>query len=134
MSDPSLALQEAIGQALAAALAGPPVSGRIFDRAPPGATFPYVTLGAVQALNDEADCVDGMESFTDIHVWSEEVGYDQTKRIADLIRSTLHHADLTLTDHALVEMTHRQTRYMRDPDGLTSHAVVEIRALTEFDP
>ena len=31
----------------------------------------------------------------------------------------------------LVEMTVEQTQYMRDPDGITAHAVIIVHALTD---
>jgi len=130
-SDPAGAIQKAVYAALRAALAGAPVAGRIYDRVPPAPTHPYVAFGPAQTLEDGDDCIDGSESFLDLHVWSEEVGFTQAKAIADTIRSTLDRADLTLDGHALVEMQVTQTRYLRDPDGLTSHAVVELRVLSE---
>jgi hypothetical protein len=126
--DPSLALQRAIENALRrASIAG----GRIYDRPTLTETYPQVTIGEGQVLANLADCYDGSECFLDIHVWSRAVGYPEAKQIADLIRSTLHDADLDLDGHTLELLHFQDARALRDPDGLTSHVAMTFRALTQ---
>jgi hypothetical protein len=134
VSDPSLALQKALVAALKTALAGAPVSGRVFDRAPPDAPFPYVTLGEMEPNEDGADCIDGVEIFFDIQVWTETVGHPQAKAIGSAVKTALHEADLDLEGHALVGLYWRGTFYRREADGLSSSAIVQFRALTEAAP
>jgi hypothetical protein len=128
--DPSLALQGAIVNALAAANI---VGGRVYDQAPLDAVYPYVTIGEGQVLPDLADCYDGSESFLDIHVWSRAVGFPEAKRIADQVRGALHDADLILDGHSLELLHFQDARALRDPDGLTSHVAMTFRALTQPD-
>jgi hypothetical protein len=66
-----------------------------------------------------------------LDAWSRAVGFPEVKRVADAVRAALHDYELPLSDNALVSLLHRQTRVLRDPDGLTNHAVVEIVALVE---
>lgn len=132
MNDPSAALQGAIETVLVAdPLVFSLVAGRVFDRVPRGALTPYVSFGPAQALEDDADCVEGFEITQQLDVWSTEPGYVQAKEVAGAVRKALHNAEITLAGFTLNEMTVRNIRYLRDPDGLTGHAVIEVRALLE---
>ena len=133
MSDPAAALQTAIIAALRAdAAVAALVGARIFDRVPPpeAAPYPYIVLADVQILDDGTDCRDQAESFTDLHCYSDKVGAMEVKRIAAAVRDVLHEQTLDLDGHAMIDMRVRQTRYPRG-DGVLSHAVLELRTLTE---
>lgn len=128
MSDASLALQGAINVRLRAQVAA--VEERVFDRVPADVAFPYVELGEFQTLDDGAQCHDGQELFAALHVWSRAVGQVEAKQIAGAIRGALHEAELDLGDaFEFIEIAHQDTRYLKDEDGLTSHAVLTFRAL-----
>lgn len=134
MADPSLDLQGAIVAALKADGAVTALVGqRIFDDVPAAqaGSFPRITYGSDQVLSDDADCVTGFEVFIQIDVWSRIVGQPEMKRIAGAVRAALHNVELTLAEHSLIVLEHQQTRYLRDPDGLTKHAAVEFRALAD---
>lgn len=130
MSDPSLALQAAQFSALRASGALPTVvGGRVHDRVPDNPAFPYVNVGEGQVLGEDTeDCGDGSEVFSRVHAWSREPGFPQVKAIAAAIRATLK-TPLTLAGFTVSVTEYVQTQYLRDPDGLTSHAVVEFRYL-----
>ncbi|CAN7336346.1 DUF3168 domain-containing protein [Bosea sp. LjRoot90] len=134
MADPSLALQGAINVKLRADIAA--VSGRVLDHVPSDVTFPYIELGEFQIVDDGAQCHDGVEVFITLHVWSRPEagvtppGQVQVKTIAGAVRGSLHEAELALGDGwQFLEIAHQDTRYLKDPDGLTSHAVLTFRAL-----
>ncbi len=128
MSDASLALQGAINLRLRADVAA--VAGRVFDRVPADVVFPYVEIGEFQALDDGAQCHDGQELFATLHVWSREVGQVECKTIAGAVRAVVHETEFDLGPaFQFLEIAHRDTRYLKDPDGLTSHAVLTFRAL-----
>lgn len=131
MSEPSLALQKAILDALVAGV--PAVGGRVYDMPPFDATYPYVTIGEAQTLDDRADCYDGSESFLTIHVWSRAVGFPEAKRIAGMVRDVLDDADLVLDGNSLELLRFRDMNTLRDPDGVSSHVVMTFRALTQTD-
>lgn len=135
MRDPSLALQGAIYQTLAADTAVvAAVAGRIFDQWPAAdlPAFPYIVIGEVQITADKADCIDGSRCDIDLHVWSREKGSVEAKTIVGAIRGALDEADLDLSpDHHLIEILFDSSRVFRDEDGATSHGVITFRALTE---
>ncbi|EJL57966.1 hypothetical protein PMI09_00671 [Rhizobium sp. CF122] len=140
MTSPSLELQGAIVARLrtAAALADL-VGARVYDAVPPeserisktGAAWPYVTVGEGDETSDDVDCVDGFEISLDVDVWSRATGFPQAKQISDEIRRALKSPELVLPQNVLVYFRHRQTRFLRDPDGLTSHAVMTFEAFAE---
>lgn len=132
MSDPSLALQKAVFDAIASNV--PSIRGRVFDQPALDAAYPYVTIGEGQTLSDRADCYDGSESFLDIHVWSRAVGFPEAKAIANAIRAALDDSELPLDGHSLELFQFRDARSLRDPDGMTSHIAMTFRALTQPDP
>ncbi len=126
-ADPSLAVQVAIVTALKAAqVAG----GRIYDRVPPNALLPYVTVGEGQTVGADNSCWDESEVTVQVHVWSEAVGWPEAKGIAGAVRRALR-GGLALEDFGNAATEFRSTRFLNDPDGITRHAVVEF--LFEID-
>lgn len=106
-------------------------TGGVHDQPPSGVTFPYVSIGPDQVIPDRADCYDGSEVVLQVDVWSREVGFPEAKRIAEAVRAALTDAPLALAGHRLVDIAFVESRTLRDPDGLTSHAALTFRALTE---
>jgi hypothetical protein len=105
--------------------------GAVFDAPPKNAGFPRITIGEGQIIDDPADCIDGSEVFMDVHVWSRAVGFSECKQIAGEARALLHRVELALDGHNLIALDVQGLLYLRDPDGLTSHGKLTVRALTE---
>ncbi|WP_375458886.1 DUF3168 domain-containing protein [uncultured Enterovirga sp.] len=133
MSDPALPLQKA----LVAALKGDAditavVGDRIYDTPPMAAAYPYVTLGEDQILPDRGDGgYEGSDVTLTLHVWSRATGFPEAKRVAAATRAALA-GGLTLeAGTRLVDLTFEEARFLREPDGVTSHGVLTFTALTE---
>ena len=107
------------------------VAERILDRVPLSAVFPYASFGSAWEIQDDAECIGGVEIGFRIDVWSRAVGLAETSRIANAVRRALHNAEMNLAENALVMIEHRRTDTMRDPDGLTTHAALEFMAVIE---
>lgn len=140
MISPSHELQTTIVQRLEAdAGVSALVASRIYDDVPPeedrisdtGAAWPYVSMGPSDELSDDADCIDGFEITFQIDCWSRAVGFPEVRAVSEAVRRALDDQDLPLIDNAMVSFSHRITRYMRDPDGKTSHAAMSFTALIE---
>jgi len=132
MASVELELQGAIVQRLKADPAVTAlIAGRVYDAVPSSAVFPYVTIGPVDAVEDDADCITGLDVAQQVDCWSRAVGFPEVKKIADAVRASLHDFDLVLTGNALVFFEHRTTRITRDPDGLTSHGILGFEAAVE---
>ena len=115
------------------------VAARVFDRVPsdPKPDFPYISMGPSDTLPDDADCITGEEVSLQIDCWSqgaaEAFGSAEVKKLAGAVKRRLHDVDLALAENALVSLCHRVTRIMREPDGVTNHAVLSFTAFVEID-
>lgn len=129
MSDPLLALQGAIVARLKAdAPTVAFVAQRIYDEVPTSATFPYISLGDGQSNGDDIDCAKISEVYFQIHAWSRspDPGYVKVKGIAAAVRDAMT-APIVMPGFEVQEQQYQQTQLLRDPDGLTRHAMVEFR-------
>jgi hypothetical protein len=132
-ADPSLELQKAIVAALKADPAvNAIVAGRVYDGVPANAVKPYVSFGPFQLLPEHADCLNGGEAIIQLDGWAAGPSTVQVKQLGAAIANALDFAPLALDlPQQLVELTVEQTQYLRDPDGITAHAVVTLHAFTE---
>jgi len=127
------ALQKAVYQHLVndteliARLGGP----GLYDDVPPGATFPYVTLGQNSARDDGNFTGEGRAHTLTLHVWSRTPGRKEVQEIIALLSTSLHDTALTLEDHTLVNLRFLTSEARRDLDGETYHGIVRFRAVTE---
>lgn len=128
--DPTLELQAALVELLRNHT---DAGAHVYDRVPASAAelYPRITLGPGQGLADNADCIEGTESFLQVDVWSRAVGFPESKRVAGQVRSLVNNATPALSGHHLVLLEWRDSQYLNDPDGLTKHVVMTFRALTE---
>jgi len=131
--DPSLPLQKALIDTM---ITDPGlfalVEGRVYDAVPTkNLIFPYISIGPFQLLPEHGDCLDGGEAFIQVDAWAIGPKTVQTKHIGAAIAQCLDEATLTLDNNRLVLLEIDQTQYLRDPDGITVHGVVSLRALTD---
>lgn len=135
--DPDLEMQGIIINRLradpsVAALVGERVFDTVQGEQP---QFPYVTYGPSDMTSTDPECYDTFALIVQLDIWSRKPGFPESKRIANAIRVCLHNKDeemqAQMTSNALVFFQHRQTQTMRDPDGLTNHAVVIFEASVE---
>ena len=134
MAAPANELQAAIYSALMANVELSAIVGdRIYDRVPmAGDQAPFVTIGAGTERPDLNDCKDLSNHTIVVNVWSEEQGgFKQSKEISYLVKSTLDADALSLVDHALIDINLQDAIYQRDPDGITSHAILRFEAMIE---
>lgn len=131
MSEPSLALQAAVVTALKGSAAVGAICGdKIYDRVPETAQMPYVTItGDEQIIDDGNSCGDAWEVFWSAHVWSDAVGMPQAKQLGAAVRDAL--LDITLDGFTVVEATHRDSRYIKDPNPLVTHGIITMRYLID---
>lgn len=106
---------------------------RIYDRVPENASFPYVAFGPSDQVEDDAECITGVVETIQIDCWSRyQGGMKEVKDLADAVRSALHLYSGSFSTNALVEMRIISVRFFRDPDGLSSQAVVSVQAIMEI--
>jgi hypothetical protein len=130
--DPDRALQAAV---LARLRADSSVSalldGRIHDEPPASPAYPYVTIGRTETrpwggLNGE-----GVEHALTLTCVSRFGGAEEAKAVVAAMRAALHGAELTLTDHRLVNLRATYSDVFRGSDWRSTFGVLRVRAVTE---
>jgi hypothetical protein len=108
------------------------VADRIVDGPDETIAFPYISFGPMDFVPDDADCIYGREETIQLDCWSRDQGRKwPCKELADAVKAALHDTDGELTAGALVQMRVTLIRVFDDPDGLTTHGVVQVTATTE---
>lgn len=108
-------------------------AANILDRNERPNPRPSIVIGEGQSV-DEGDSIARTLTrvYLDLHVWVEEPSTEISKRIAGAIRKAVHSDKFSM-----IESFHfgdcrvRGSRFLRDPDGKTSHAIVTIDALVQ---
>ncbi|MDW3204571.1 MAG: DUF3168 domain-containing protein [Alphaproteobacteria bacterium] len=122
-----LAVQKAVYQAIAAAVAGlSPVPG-VYDDVPDGADLPYVTLDM-----QDTQPMDGLTARRDeiryyATVWSDYAGAKQVNEILAAIRPALHEVRLTLEAGTMIGCSVLRMRTARDVDDKTYQGLFTLR-------
>lgn len=124
----SRAAQKALFDALNGVISAP-----VYDGVPSAAAFPYVEFGASDFVPDNVDCITGRVETIQIDVWSRNQGKKHpTKVIVDEIYNVLHEQTLTMDDpYACATCDVVLARVMDDPDGITTHGVVQVSVAVE---
>lgn len=129
----ALELQAAVAARLAAeadllaALGG----ARVFDGAPRGTDFPYVTLGPASQSDWSDGSTAGAAVTLTLHVWSRGAGKREAWTILGILMRVLHEASLPLSLRSLVDLTAVFAEVRRDADGITEHGVLRLEGLVE---
>lgn len=107
------------------------VGGRIFDRPPQDAAFPFVTLGDTDVEPDRAAGDGAAIHRLAFSVWSRARGRRETKEIMSAIDQTLQDASLALTGHVLVnlQLERASVSYASEAEALRGRLI--FRAYTE---
>lgn len=126
MSDPGLALQQAIYQRLTAELTVP-----VYDAVPMGAQYPYVTIDSEQLVN--ASPISGRKRETRLlffSVWSDYQGQAEVKGLNGEIYAALNERPLPLTEGRAVAVRVLNMSTNREPDGRTYQGGVTVSVIT----
>lgn len=108
------------------------VGDRVYDRVPRSRSFPYISFSSSTSTPDDVECIDGITHVLQIDCWSRyDGGFREVNQMTDAVYRSLHDHDGVITTNALVQMRVTLVRAMRDPDGLTSHGVVQVECLVE---
>ncbi len=134
MSGSLFAVQETLYAALAAdtamrALIGNPT--RLYDVVPPGAIYPYVTLGEMTAREFDTKDQTGFEQNVTFHIWSRYRGRKELKEIMQAIHTLLHTASLSVTGANFVNCRMISAATNLEADGLTLHGVMRYRIVVQ---
>jgi len=132
---PDLALQKALRARLVATASVMQVvpASNILDRNSRPNPDPSVIIGEGMSIDDgDSIARDRTRVVLNLHVWKREPSTVGVREIAGAIRTAIHMAPLALDSgfHA-VDCRVSSMRFLRDPDGETSHAVVTVEAVVK---
>jgi hypothetical protein len=136
--DPATEIIQKVIAALRADTAVAAIVGtKVLDRPPhkdndPSVTSPYISFGPHDTTTDELyDCLDLVDLNFQIDAWSwgGTGAYSRAivSDIASAVRKALHRRNIVLASGSTAELLHRQTRFLRDPDG-TNHAALTFES------
>lgn len=91
---------------------------------------PAIILGEDQEVDEGRIDRKVTRVYSTLHVWKREPSLEGVKAIAGAIRAALHaRISAESSGHHIGDCYVSGTRFLRDPDGETSHAVVTIETL-----
>jgi hypothetical protein len=133
MSGAEWALQSAVRAVLVAdpgvqAWLGDPA--RVYDEAPHDPAFPYLTFGRAEHQPLDGDAAGPVEQTLHVHLWSRYFGRRESKEVAAAVRAALQGADIA-ADGYRHRITISHTDVFRVGDGLTTQAIIRLRAVSE---
>lgn len=130
MTEPSLDLQKAIRARLVATSAVTALvpAAHVLDKNSRPEVYPSVIVGEGQTVMGDGLARNRSTVFADLHIWQTEPGLAQAKAIAGAVRQAFIAPLWTLDNHHVADLFITASRFMRDPDGIHSHAVVNIEA------
>ena len=137
MTDPSLAVQKALRARLIATAAVTALvpANSILDHNQRLAPDPSIILGEDQVVDAKLTLQrDDVRVIATLHIWKKEASLVGVKAISGAIRRAVGRVkalDLGDPDFVCTEIHIESTRFMRDPDGETSHGVMTIECLVQ---
>jgi hypothetical protein len=110
------------------------IANDVYDKVPEkpyGSKTAYISFGATDQTEDDAECISGQQVTMQIDILSKAAGSLECRNLTDLVRRKLHRQVLSIDTNALIDVWVGITRVFRDPDGLTTHGVVQVTAMIE---
>jgi hypothetical protein len=125
-----LALQKALRAVLVARaeLVALVPAASILDRNARPNPLPSIILGETQEIDGGLVSGGAVKLFHTVHIWIEEPSLVGVRRIGWEIRQALRAGRVALENGFHLAGWTSTVRYMRDPDGVTSHGVVTVTA------
>ena len=131
MIDSSLSLQKCIRSRLIAfaPLTALVAASSIVDQNRLPDNYPLVQIGAGSAIYGREFESFHDSQFLDIHVWCRESGLEQAKRVTAAIRAALKDRPWVADGFQVHSLSTQTGRFLRDPTGEHSHAVLSVLAI-----
>ena len=108
------------------------ISCPVYDNAPQGASFPYVTIGEANLLDDDTDTEQGVLISYVIHTWSQADGRKETKTIMGEIYNALHLTKFSESGYSFTENYFLSSDSFVETDGKTRHGVQNFKLTMEI--
>jgi hypothetical protein len=110
----------------------------VYDDVPPdpfnpwGTKKAYISFGPSDVFNEDAECQTNSTHTVQIDCWSRQVGSVHCKRMVDAVYAVLHdNSSLELSANALGQIQIVLRQVFRDPDGKTTHGVLQVQGMIQ---
>ncbi|MGW7598116.1 DUF3168 domain-containing protein [Streptomyces antimycoticus] len=120
-------LQKAVYAALTADTALMALVSGVYDEVPEGSAYPYVSIGSITELVDDAHNQRGLSTNVVLHVWSTQLGFREAAEVFAAVDAVLDRRPLTVEGYRDVSVAHQQHQELRDPDPEIRHINVTYR-------
>lgn len=126
--EPSLPFQAAIRTRLVASSAVTSIipASAIVDRNATPALDHSIVIGEGITAPDDGIARRRHVIVADLHVWRKEPSLVGAKQVVGVIKDALNDGPLTVAGYHVVDLQIASTRFLRDPGGLHSHAVLSL--------
>jgi hypothetical protein len=108
------------------------ISCPVYDNAPQGSAFPYVTIGEANLTDNDTDSTQNVYISYVIHVWSRADGRKEIKTIMGEIYSALHLTKFSESGYSFTENYFLSSDSFVDSDGKTRHGVQTFKLTMEI--
>lgn len=106
------------------------ISG-VFDAVPDGQALPYIVIGDATETPWSTFGRSGSDDVLTIHIWSQANGFKGALQVLDQLNALLDGGELEMSGHVHVGTLYEGAETLRDPDGVTRHAVARYRAYVQ---
>lgn len=130
MTAPTLNLQSAIRAALIsdATVSSIVPAQRIYDRHARPDAFPCIVIGDLHEITDDFSLArNHYRFFPTVHVWVREAGLISVKETVNAVRKAIMNNSAVRL--GLAGFFYNGAQFVRDPDGQTSHGILNFEAL-----
>lgn len=129
--EPSLELQKAIRSCLVASSAVVALvpATNILDRNARPLVLPSIIIGEGQTVPGGDVARNRHQCFADLHIWQKEAGLVFSKQAAGAIRDALRDSRWSIPGLHVADLHIVSSRFLRDPGGEHSHAVISLSAI-----
>jgi hypothetical protein len=122
-----LITQKKIYEALSGVISCP-----VYDNAPQGSAFPYVTIGEANLTDNDTDSTQNVYISYVIHVWSRADGRKEIKTIMGEIYNALHLTKFSESGYSFTENYFLSSDSFVETDGKTRHGVQTFKLTMEI--
>lgn len=133
MTEPTWALQKLIHSRLISAPAVTALvdTSRIVDSNQRPGSEPLIIIGSGNAVYEDRYDRFHDQCYADLHVWTQEEGFETSKAIVGAIRSALRERPWETEGFTCHGLSIGMVRFLRDPNGTHTHAVIGIDAVVQ---
>ena len=108
------------------------ISCPVYDNAPQGSSFPYITIGEANLTDNDTDSTQNVYISYVIHTWSRADGRKEIKTIMGEIYSALHLTKFSESGYSFTENYFLSSDSFVETDGKTRHGVQTFKLTMEI--